>query len=223
MKTSRTAATSSRTKRTEDANRVKGPARAKRTASATRTAPSPVKSQPQRTATRYLALLRAVNVGGTGKLPMADLKSMCTALGFANVQTYIASGNVVFESDAPSVEIQRKLEVALEKYAGKPVGVFLRTAQELAEVLQRNPFPLAPPNRVIVCFCSRIVPLAELTLAAGRKEEQLSLGITPKPAREYFVYYPQGQAETKLKLPAATESTGRNINTVAKLLEMLLP
>ena len=101
------------------------------------------------------------------------------------------------------------------------MSVFLRFAQDLAAVVQRNPFPLAPPNRVIVCFCGRIVSPAELTQAAGRKDEQLSLGHTPKPAREYFVYYPQGQADTKLKLPAVTESTGRNINTVAKLLELL--
>jgi uncharacterized protein (DUF1697 family) len=46
--------------------------------------------------TTYIALLRAVNVGGTGKLPMAELKAMCIEMGFANVQTYIASGNVVF-------------------------------------------------------------------------------------------------------------------------------
>jgi uncharacterized protein (DUF1697 family) len=49
----------------------------------------------------YIALLRAVNVGGTGKLPMADLKAMCGDAGFARVQTYIASGNAVFESRLP--------------------------------------------------------------------------------------------------------------------------
>jgi uncharacterized protein (DUF1697 family) len=48
--------------------------------------------------TRYIALLRAVNVGGTGKLPMAELRSMCESVGFTNVRTYIASGNVVFDS-----------------------------------------------------------------------------------------------------------------------------
>jgi len=47
--------------------------------------------------TRYVALLRAVNVGGTGKLPMADLKALCTELGFKRVETYIASGNVIFD------------------------------------------------------------------------------------------------------------------------------
>jgi hypothetical protein len=50
--------------------------------------------------TNYIALLRAVNVGGTGKLPMADLKAICSDAGFIQVQTYIASGNVVFKSNA---------------------------------------------------------------------------------------------------------------------------
>ncbi|HEY0489493.1 MAG TPA: DUF1697 domain-containing protein, partial [Telluria sp.] len=48
--------------------------------------------------TTFIALLRAVNVGGTGKLPMTELKAMCEAAGFTNVRTYIASGNVVFDS-----------------------------------------------------------------------------------------------------------------------------
>lgn len=169
----------------------------------------------------YAALLRAVNVGGTGKLPMDELKAMCTKLGFGGVRTYIASGNVVFDSPQKPEIIQASLEKALEKYAGKPVGVFLRTAEDLEAVLSRNPFPKAPPNRVIVCFGSRDISRTELTNVAGQTGEELSLGKATKSAREYFVYYPRGQADTKLKLPADKESTGRNINTVAKLLEML--
>ena len=61
----------------------------------------------------YIALLRAVNVGGTGKLPMAELKAMCTAAGFTKVQTYIASGNVVFDNPAPAAKVKAILEARL--------------------------------------------------------------------------------------------------------------
>src|SRR5947207_9605074 len=91
--------------------------------------------------TRYIALLRAVNVGGTGKLPMADLRSMCSDAGFARVGTYIASGNVVFESKAAPSRVKAALEARLLAYAGKPVGVVVRTAAEMVAVLEANPFP----------------------------------------------------------------------------------
>ena len=76
----------------------------------------------------YVALLRAVNVGGTGKLPMSDLKALCERAGFLGVRTYIASGNVVFESRMSEAQVKAALESALEEYAGKPVGVLVRTA-----------------------------------------------------------------------------------------------
>jgi uncharacterized protein (DUF1697 family) len=83
----------------------------------------------------FIALLRAVNVGGTGKLPMSDLKEMCEALGFAGVRTYIASGNVVFSSRKSESAVKKALEARLEAYAGKPVGVLVRTAAEMQAVL----------------------------------------------------------------------------------------
>ena len=82
--------------------------------------------------TAFVALLRAVNVGGTGKLPMTELKAMCDAAGFAKARTYIASGNALFASDLPEAEVQARLARALEAYAGKPVGVLVRTAAEMA-------------------------------------------------------------------------------------------
>ena len=75
--------------------------------------------------TGYVALLRAVNVGGTGKLPMADLREMCVALGFDGVRTYIASGNVVFSTGLSEAEVKKALEERLRAYAGKPVGVMV--------------------------------------------------------------------------------------------------
>ena len=97
----------------------------------------------------YAALLRAVNVGGTGKLPMAELQAMCEAEGYAGVRTYIASGNVVFHTGLVEVQVKAALERRLLAYAGKPVRVLVRTAAELARVLAANPFPDESPNRTV--------------------------------------------------------------------------
>lgn len=105
--------------------------------------------------TVYVALLRAVNVGGTGKLPMAELKAMCEEVGFEDVRTYIASGNVVFRSKKAAGSLKAALEKRLAVYAGKPVGVLLRTAAEMAEVGEANPFPAAPGNRTVAIFWMR--------------------------------------------------------------------
>ena len=87
----------------------------------------------------FIALLRAVNVGGTGKLPMTELKAMCEACGFQKVKTYIASGNVVFLTDHSEAKVKKALEEKLEAYAGKPVGVMVRGAKELEQILEGNP------------------------------------------------------------------------------------
>ena len=118
----------------------------------------------------YVALLRAVNVGGTGKLPMSELKAMCEKLGFAQVRTYIASGNVVFKSKSSADKVRSLLERALAAYAGKPVGVLIREASELADVLARNPFPHHPGNRVMVLFADE--PLSPKSLTSVRAPER---------------------------------------------------
>ena len=84
----------------------------------------------------FIALLRAVNVGGTGKLPMTDFKAICERAGCAKVRTYIASGNAVFESRRPEADVKAALEVSLEEYAGKPMRVLVRTRAEMAAVLK---------------------------------------------------------------------------------------
>ena len=164
---------------------------------------------------RYIALLRAVNVGGTGKLPMADLRMLCEDSGFARVETYIASGNVVFESKAAASAVKADLEARLLDYAGKPVGVVLRTAAEMLAVLKANPFPDGEPNRTYAIFLDRSPPRDALDHVAGRSEEQLHLG-----DREIYVLYPNGMGRSKLRIPAAKTGTARNMNTVAKLAEM---
>jgi uncharacterized protein (DUF1697 family) len=165
--------------------------------------------------TAYIALLRAVNVGGTGKLPMAELKAMCEDARFKTVRTYIASGNVVFDSSLSEKAVKQQLERRLLSYAGKPVSVMVRTAEEMAEVLARNPFPNAPGNRTMAIFLDAAPPRDALAAMSGRVDEQVALG-----QREIYVVYGENMARSKLKIPAAKNGTARNMNTVAKLAAM---
>lgn len=163
----------------------------------------------------FIALLRAVNVGGTGKLPMSDLKKLCEKAGFLGVETYIASGNVLFKSKASEAQVKAALEARLEKYAGKPVSVFVRTPAEMAEILAKNPFPNAAPNRTMVIFLDSAPPRDALDGVVGLKNEEIQLG-----KREIYVLYDDGMADSKLKIPAARHGTARNMNTVGKLIEL---
>jgi uncharacterized protein (DUF1697 family) len=163
----------------------------------------------------FVALLRAVNVGGTGKLPMTELKAMCEELGFTSVRTYIASGNVVFASRKSEVAVKAALEKRLQAYAGKAVGVLVRSAAEMARVSVDNPFPKAAPNRTVAIFLDEAPPNDTLATVRGRKDEEIKLG-----KREIYVHYGEGMGQSKLVIPAAKSGTARNMNTVATLAEM---
>ena len=165
--------------------------------------------------TSFIALLRAVNVGGTGKLPMAALKTMCEAAGFHSVRTYIASGNVVFQSKLHEMAVRKELEARLLAYAGKPVTVMVRTAAEMAEVLAKNPFPHAPGNRTLAIFLDAAPPADALASLSGCVDEEVGLG-----RKEIYVRYGPNMARSTLKIPAAKAGTSRNMNTVAKLASM---
>jgi uncharacterized protein (DUF1697 family) len=141
----------------------------------------------------YIALLRAVNVGGTGKLPMSELKAMCVAEGL----------------------VKAALEKRLQAYAGKPVGVVIRTAEEMAAVIAANPFPKAPRNWTVAIFLDEAPPTDVLRDIRGQHDEEVQLG-----KREIYVAYGAGMGRSKLKIPAAAKGTARNINTVAKLAEL---
>jgi uncharacterized protein (DUF1697 family) len=165
----------------------------------------------------FVALLRAVNVGGTGKLPMSELKTMCEELGFSAVRTYIASGNVVFASRKAEAAIKALLEKRLEAYAGKPVGVIVRSAAEMAEIAAKNPFPKAKPNFTVAIFLDGAPPADALAGVRGRQDEEIRLG-----RREIYVHYPSGMGRSKLVIAAAKSGTARNMNTVATLAKMAL-
>jgi uncharacterized protein (DUF1697 family) len=162
-----------------------------------------------------VALLRAVNVGGTGKLPMTELKAMCEEIGLTNVRTYIASGNVVFTSDKSETVVKTALEKRIAAYAGKPVGVMVRSATEMAQVSSDNPFPKAAPNRTMAIFLDEAPPKDALKHVRGQKDEEIKLG-----QREIYVHYGAGMGKSKLVIPAAKTGTARNMNTVATLAKM---
>src|SRR5205814_1830424 len=131
------------------------------------------------------------------------------------VKTYIQSGNVVFRSALSEPKVKSKLEKALAAKMGQATAAIVRTAAELRSTIDRNPFPKAEPNRVIVLFVDEAPPKNALAgiLIPGREKLELS-------GREVFIHYPDGQGTSKLKVPLAKEGTGRNLNTVVKLATM---
>jgi uncharacterized protein (DUF1697 family) len=164
--------------------------------------------------TRYVALLRAVNVGGT-KLPMSELRAVCVAAGFEQVETYIASGNVVFTSHASGAQVQSQLQRRLAELAGKPITVVLRTAAQMRSVLAANPFAQREPRLTHAFFLPTPPPKDAIDGARHRQDEDIRLG-----EREIYVYYPHGMGQSRLQIPAAAAGTARNMNTVGKLAAM---
>jgi uncharacterized protein (DUF1697 family) len=161
----------------------------------------------------FLLFLRAVNVGGTGKLPMAHLKLMCEELGFASVTTYIQSGNVAIETSDSAAIVKTKIEAKLSEYVGKPIGVMIRTVAELQDILDNNPFKHETPNRVVVILLEDVPP-NPLDNIKNQKDEVIAIG-----KREIYVHYGEGMGSSRLLIPAAKYGTGRNINTLNKMLE----
>ena len=166
--------------------------------------------------TSYVALLRAVNVGGTSKLPMLELKRIAEELGLEHARTFIASGNLLFSSASTAAEVRELLESRLAAHMGKRVPVMIRTADEMAAVVEANPFRDAPGRRVLASFLAEPPPPDALVNLRGHDGERLALG-----RREIYVDYCGALlGRSKLRIPAAEAGTARNMNTVAKLAEM---
>ena len=164
---------------------------------------------------KYIALLRGINVGGTGLLPMKDLAALCESLGFAAVRTWIQSGNVVFESKLSEPKLKKLLEEALENRMGKKIHVIVRTRAELRRILDANPFADKEPAKVGISFLDAAPPPGLLQKVVAPAGEQVQLG-----EREIYVYYPIGMGQTKLKMQLDAPATVRNVNTVAKLVAL---
>jgi uncharacterized protein (DUF1697 family) len=175
----------------------------------------------------YVALLRGINVGGTKKIRMQELRELCTSIGFEDVATYVQSGNVVFGgSKKSSASIASAIEGALRQRFGFEVPVIVRTKAEIEEVASSNPFAAEPgidEKRLAVVF------LADRP-APGRLEKIES----PAPTedrfeivdRHIYLHCPSGFARTKLannffENKLRLIATTRNWNTVNALLGMM--
>ena len=163
----------------------------------------------------FIALLRGINVGGSGLLSMKDLTVLCSGLSFAEVRTYIQSGNVIFESNLSEDAVRARLEKALAAKMGKKIDLMVRTPAEMRSILNKNPFPDKEPAKVAVAFLGEAPPKDLMKNVVAPGGEQVKAG-----KREVYVYYPDGMGRSKLKLPLNGPATVRNINTVAKLVAL---
>jgi uncharacterized protein (DUF1697 family) len=166
--------------------------------------------------TAYVALIRAVNVSGTGMLPKDKLKAMGEACGFGNARTFINSGNLLFSSDLGESEVKKRVEAKLAGYFGKSVPAYVRSAKEMAEAVKRNPFADDAPSRVYAHFIDEEPIQPMLDEARDVQGERLALG-----PRLIYVSYGEGIGKTRLKLPAVKQGTARNMNSVARMADLL--
>ena len=147
---------------------------------------------------------------------MTELRALCSGLGFAKVATYIQSGNVVFQTRSAEARVKAQLERALERHLGKPVGVMVRTREQLQAIVDKNPFTEVAPNRLLILFLDATPPEDGLKDVSAPGGEELRL-----LGRELFIHFPDGMGKSKLKVPFQKTGTGRNLNTTRKLLQML--
>ena len=175
--------------------------------------------------TTYVALLRAVNVGGKNQVPMARLRAIFESAGYSDVTTYIQSGNVIFDSpQRSSAKVVDEIEAALARELGRPTDVIIRSARELTKSIEANPFLGRVPDntKLHIAFLNQAPDRARLkTIDAARfAPDEFAVG-----AREVYLHCPDGLGRSKLppalgaKL-APAPATVRNWNTVTKLAEL---
>lgn len=178
-------------------------------------------------ATNYAALLRGINVGGSRKVPMADLRTLMTGLGHDGVRTYLQSGQAVFTSDHGDEEsLAAELTAAIEKHFGFTVDVIVRDHAYLKAIADNCPYPAdeLEAKQLHVTYFSAPVDagrFAEIDQAAFLPEE-FRLG-----DRVLYLYAPNGLGRSKLaemlsrpRFNKGLIATSRNWNTVIKLVEM---
>ena len=176
--------------------------------------------------TVVISMLRGVNVGGHNKIKMDALRALYVSLKLEDVATFIQSGNVVFRTKERELgKVGKRIGDGIEKSFGFRPEVILRTVEEMRGVVARNPFAGrkdVEPGKLLVWFLAA-EPEAEarkkvFTVKMEREELRLD-------ERELYIYFPDGQGRSKLSMAAVERAlkvsgTGRNWNSVLKLLEM---
>lgn len=174
--------------------------------------------------TVFVALLRAVNVGKR-KVPMAELRALCESLGYRNVATYIASGNIVFVADTPAKAVEAELEPAIAQRFGFPVDVISRTARQWSKYAAANPFPgesESEPNHTMMLLSKSALAtdaVATLTERAGPGDRVATAGGV------LWIYYANGMGRSKLTptlidRAVGSPTTARNWRSVLTLSDM---
>lgn len=168
-----------------------------------------------------IALLRGVNVGGAGKLPMAEFRAALVDMGLGHVQTYIQSGNAVFDSELPPEALEEMIRDRIAAKFGFAPETFVRTREAIAEAVADHPFAEADPARVHVFFLRTTPrPDEEALRALARPGDGWHVG----PCR-FTLYTPEGIGRSKLAarldshLPGPM--TARNLRTLTALLRMI--
>ena len=170
---------------------------------------------------RYVAFLRGINLGSTNKISMPELRALATDLGYTDVATYINSGNLIFSSGKKAAELEREISAAIKEQFGTRTDVAVRTPAQLRNILAENPYPEGNPSQVTVAFLTKAAP-------AEAKDKVAAIATAAEPftfaGSEVYVHYSNGMGRSKLaeKFSSVIEfsATVRNINTVAKVLEL---
>lgn len=173
--------------------------------------------------TRYVVLLRGVNVGGRAKVSMAALRQTCASIGCDEVATYIQSGNVVLRSSLGADALRDRLASAIAEQLGVRPALMVRTAGEMAEVIRRNPFPDVDTGTLHVGFLGGApsTDAAERAMAIATPPEELAIG-----GAEVYLHLPNGLGRSKLAAAVIDPKllgvpvTVRNWRTVTTLVEM---
>jgi uncharacterized protein (DUF1697 family) len=174
----------------------------------------------------FIALLRAVNVGGTGMIPMAALRELCEKQGFKDTRTLLQSGNLIVRAGrTTAAALSRKLEAAIRIRFGADIRVIVRTPDDLRDVVKRNPFPTAAkddPSHLLVTFLGDAP-----TKDAAKALAQWKHATEPHKVdgRELYTHYASGVGTSKFAGPTiektlATPGTARNWNTINKLIAL---
>jgi uncharacterized protein (DUF1697 family) len=173
-----------------------------------------------------ISMLRAVNVGGHSQIKMEALRSLYSSLKFENPQTYVQSGNVIFKTNERDLAlIAKRIQQSIEKkFACRP-EVILRTLAELRSVIAENPFAEranVEPNKLLVTFLASDPGKAARENLRKQKFAPEELRVAD---RELYIYFPNGIGKSKLPWSRLdkilqTPGTGRNWNSVTKMLEI---
>ena len=175
---------------------------------------------------KYISLLRGINVGGQKRIKMTDLVNIFESLGFKNVETYVQSGNVVFDYEPTDTkELAGQIENKISETYGFEVKTIIRTSDELENIIKNNPFVKEPNIELDKLHVTFLLDIPEsstiLSLSLNKEENEKFLIIS----REVYLYCPNGYGNTKLnnatfEIKLETVATTRNWKTINNLLEI---